>query len=538
MPRQPPTKTLTVFLGREGLAQPDDFIATDARQTATAYPLRPGLGFTGTLYIPPTRRAIPGWVDFVNAGLTERLPRLTASGVSAALVIKHEGRLFSFTFGHGGRSLLAADSYELDFGLKVVLNRVDVRQLRSIDTKNFEDIVISTRKQTSRSSELGAFGLDISRDLVRGVVGDPTDKTYFKRIAGSDAAVFATTLEFADLGDICEELLNAYSSTEYRKNFVWVDRVKQVRDSALATALDDTLVTALRDGKMGTMHLAPADIVEWERIVDFSFGGSGKRQVCTYPELTLEGYLDTLGADKQAELDLGALRRHQVRIQYADLPDPVDAFSVYECLVWDTKLQNRRFALMDGRWFEIEAKFAQEVIDLAESLSKPGAYLIPAQPGQREEDYNLAVHAALPELALMDQKLIRTASMPSEVECCDLLSPQREFIHIKKRGASATLSHLFSQGSVAAELFMQEQDFREKVRDRLQQEGFPDHAALIPTPRPASNEFKVVYGIIASHAADGTPPPLPFFSAVNLMQHHRRLQRIGVPAILRYIPLH
>ena len=126
--------------------------------------------------------------------------------------------------------------------------------------------------------------------------------------------------------------------------------------------------------------------------------------------------------------------------------------------------------------------------------------------------------------------------MATDVECCDLLSNQGEFIHVKKRGASATLSHLFAQGSVAAELFMQEGEFREQVRQRLAADGCAEHVGLIPEGRPPAGQFKVVYAIIAKHDAQNRPPRLPFFSAVNLMQHHQRLQRLGMEASIRYIP--
>ncbi len=537
MPSSRPTKTLTVFLGREGFTKPSEFLNDEARTEATAYPLRRGQDFTGTVFVPPIKRGTPDWVHFLNEGLAEELPRLVSSGVSAVLVIKYSDRLFAFTFGHAGRSMLQPGAHELDFGLKVVLNRVDVNQLRSVDTKTFEDIVINTRKQTSRSSQLGAFALDISRDILRGVVGDPTDKTYFKRIAGADAAVFTTELDFEDLGDICEELLDAYHATEYRKNFEWVDRVKQVRDDALSATLDGLLLNALQTGQTGSMHLAPAEIVDWEKIEEFSFGGSGKRQVCTYPELTLHGYLDTLGAEKLAELNIEALRHHPVRVKYTHAPGPVTEFTVYECLVWDTPHDGRQFALMDGRWFEIETAFATRVLQQADSLHQPGAYLIAAQGGQREEDYNAAVVAALPGYALLDQKNIRTDDMASPVEACDLFSGQREFIHIKKRSSSATLSHLFSQGSVAAELFIQDANFRSKIREQLTADQCAAHAALIPMPQPDASQFSVVYAIITQHDAQGRPPRLPFFSAVNLVQHHQRLRRLGLQVVLRYIPL-
>ncbi len=534
-----PTQSLTVFLGRPGLAAPDDFLHNEARQAADAYPLQARGGISGTVYVPQTRRSTPAWVAFLNQGLAQPLPPLQANGVSAVMVAQYDQRLFAFTFGHAGRNMLQAGAYELDFGLKVVLNRVDPKLLRSVDCKNFDDsMVISTRKQTSRSSELGSFALDISRDLLRGVVGDPTDKTYFKRLAGADALAFTTELGFADLGDICEELLAAYQDQRYRQHFDWVDRVKQVRDRTLVATLDRLLLQAIHAGQVGCMHLAPADVVEWEKIEHFSFRGSGKRQVCTYPELTLDGYLDSMGPAKVVALDADDLRQHAVLVKYNHLVDPVAEFSVYDCLVWDIAHQGEHFALMDGRWFGIETNFAQRIVREAAALHQPGAYLIPATPGQREEDFNLeVVRQQRADYALLDQKPIKTANMATEVECCDLFSRQGEFIHVKKRSASATLSHLFSQGSVAAELFMQEAEFRDKVRDQLRQDRRRTHAALIPAARPEPSRYKVIYAMIARHDARGQPPPLPFFSAVNLVQHYQRLQRLGLAVEVRYIPL-
>lgn len=530
-------RTLTAFLGLPHLASFDEFIAPDERSGAAVFALKDGLGFTGRIYLPTARPTPPHWMPYLNQGLTNPLPTRRSSGVSAVLVVKAEDRYFAFTFGHAGRSMLSAGSYELDFGLKVVLNRVNVRQLRSVDTKNLEDVVISTRKQASRSSALGAFEIDASRDLLRGVVGDPKDKTYFKRIAGSDAVAFTTELPFADLGDICSELLDAFQSTDYRTDFPWVDRVRQIRDASLLAALDDLLVEAIKAGHTGAMHLAPADIVEWEKIEWFSYTGSGSRSIITCPDLVLSDYLSLLGPQKVSEATSLSLRRHQVQVKFTNAPSPEHLFSVYECIVWQTQHNQRQFALMDGRWFEIEESFATRVTDLARSLTQAGHFLIAASTGQTEEDYNAAVAAQLPSHALLDQKMIRTANMISDVECCDLLSSTGQFVHIKKRNVSATLSHLFAQGSVSAELFIQEADFRAQLKQILTENNCHIHSALVPTAAPDPAQFEVVYAIIVKHDRNGEPPQLPFFSAVNLMQHHQRLQRLRIGVSVRYIVL-
>lgn len=531
-----PTRALSVFLAREGFSNPEEFINDEARAGATIRELAPRSDFSGTVFLAAQSQGRPDWIEFLNSGLGSPLPNRYSAGVSAVLVVKHDDRLFAFTFGHAGRGMLTPGAYETDFGLKVVLNRVDVNQLRSIDTKNFEDIVINTRKQTSRSSQLGTFGLDVSRDMLRAVVGDPTDKTYFKRIAGSEAAVFTTELGFDDLGDICAELLDAYQATDYRANFEWVDRVKEVRDSTLRDTLDTSLLSALRNNTYGAMHLAPANIVDWEKIEAFSFTGSGRTQVCTYPELSLAGYLDTLGAGKLATLTVSALQRHSVMVKYTHSPDPVDEFTVYECIVWDTQHAGQSYALMDGKWYEIEANFATRTLAAAAALHVPGSFLMPAPIAGSEGAYNDSIGATNSAYAVLDRKNIRTDDMASAIECCDLFSDQREFIHVKKRTSSATLSHLFAQGSVSAELFMSSDAFREKVRDQLSAVQKVDHATLIPIARPDPAQFKVIYAIIAPHDNQGNPPSLPFFSSVNLVQHHQRLQRLGLKACLRYIP--
>jgi uncharacterized protein (TIGR04141 family) len=63
----------------------------------------------------------------------------------------------------------------------------------------------------------------------------------------------------------------------------------------------------------------------------------------------------------------------------------------------------------------------------------------------------------------------------------------------------------------------------------------PAHAALILADRPTSANYEVVYAIIAGPGQAGWPPPLPFFSGVNLMHHARRVQNLGFNVSLQYI---
>jgi Family of unknown function (DUF6119) len=58
------------------------------------------------------------------------------------------------------------------------------------------------------------------------------------------------------------------------------------------------------------------------------------------------------------------------------------------------------------------------------------------------------------------------AKVGDSIELCDLLTRNRRLIHVKKRGTSSTLSHLFSRGVVSAELLARESPFRTSARER------------------------------------------------------------------------
>ena len=86
-------------------------------------------------------------------------------------------------FGQG-RHQLHHEAFELDFGLKVTLNSVDADKLRSLDVRTIEEVTVHTRRQVSRSSSLDAFNVDIQRDLLGSVTGEPSDTSLAKRLTG------------------------------------------------------------------------------------------------------------------------------------------------------------------------------------------------------------------------------------------------------------------------------------------------------------------------------------------------------------------
>ena len=444
--------------------------------------------------------------------------------------VQYQDRFFALPFGYG-RMLLTPHSWVRDFGLKVTLNRIDPNKIRSIDSRVYDDLVVSTRRQTSQSSNLGSFELDVNRALLRGVTGEADEHDIFSRITGSGPVRVTTQLEFSRLAEILDELVEGYSDDAYQQSFPWVDNVREV-DPALNTQLDDRLIAALAANDPAGAYLAAPDILDWETIHRFSYTEAGG---ILYLELSLAEYLAIL-EEHDIAVSAEVLKRHRVRVQYDGSDELHDKWSVYECVVWETTINQKRFVLLEGTWFEIAANYATEVFNYVDSISSTDIQFPNAASGQGEGAYNEAVAAQDADLyAMLDRENFYANNAATSIEFCDLFSAAGHLIHVKKRTSSGTLSHLFSQGSVSSDLFLQDPQLRAAVRQRLIELNKPAHAALIPADRPTSGDYEVVYAIIAAPGQAGWPPPLPFFSSVNLMHHGRRVQNLGYGLTLQYI---
>jgi len=524
------TQKLTVLLIKDSI--PDFKAALRDSSSLEHIPLKKGLYRGEFWYAHPTVRT-PTWQAFVNPILEFQIPDLTASSVSAVLFVKAKNRIFAFTFGYG-RNLLRPDSYELRFGLKVALNRIDHERIRSIDIRTYEDLMVSTRKQTSRSAEFYAFGLDVSRDLLRAVTGEPRDHTFAKRLTGADALTINVQIKASELPSKCEELLQAYNDDTYKQHFEWVDHLNEVRDKSLVEILNAKLVNALRSGSIQNLHLAPPEPLDWQSVEKFRIQGTGQTE---YFDLDIEEYLTALG-EKRRNLTIEKLKRCQVSLRWTGGAQFQNKWSVFNCIVWETTENGRLYAIAEGRWFEIERNFARRVRKFLEDVHVTSNLLPPAKSNEKEEEYNRRVaRNRRSKLICLDRVLVTPEDGPSKIEFCDLLSLSGQFIHVKKKTRSSTLSHLFAQGTVAGRVFLQDGRAREQLRKYLSAKKRSKFRSLIPnaSTRPNPTKYEIAYAIISKRNAKGKFV-LPFFSQLNLMQNAKILQGLGYKVTLRYVP--
>jgi uncharacterized protein (TIGR04141 family) len=128
----------------------------------------------------------------------------------------------------------------------------------------------------------------------------------------------------------------------------------------------------------------------------------------------------------------------------------------------------------------------------------------------------------------MDRKNIPIGGGYSKVEFCDVFTNEKDIIHIKRYGGSSVLSHLFSQATVAGELFVSDERFRARVNNLLPE----SHQLADSRDRPRDQEYRVVFAIVSQ-----SPRPLgiPFFSRVSARHAAQRLAAYGYRVALAKI---
>src|SRR4051812_41803741 len=71
--------------------------------------------------------------------------------------------------------------------------------------------------------------------------------------------------------------------------------------------------------------------------------------------------------------------------------------------------------------------------------------------------------------SILDQVKLAPAGMGgANLEPCDFLSTDKQFIHLKDGHGSVPISHLWNQGVVSAEAFVLDEKFRKDMRSEVQ----------------------------------------------------------------------
>ena len=469
----------------------------------------------------------PKWTRFLELSEEEkkRVFNHTAFGL---VFIQASGRWFAVSFGMGHVKLDPA-AFEQDFGLRVVLNAVNPKQLKSADVRTPDENTLSRRTQTSRGSDQTAFAIDIERDLVRGLAGTPKDADFGSYVAGTDGLTLNRKLEVDGLVQACADAFAIYQKTDYKTDFAWIDQIRHIRDQALIDKLDAKLIEAMAkavdEGETEGIHLAFPVIYDPEKSSLIRYKGFRSWQL--YADFDLPGYLDALKEREKTGYKDEDLRSHTVHEVDDDGRDCGGKWKLRDCVIFETDLDGSTYVLSGGRWYQIDQDLAKDVQEFFDKTPRVG--LPEAEADETEETYNKRVAGLDADMICLDRRLIKPTGWSTTMEACDFLGRDRQLIHIKDKTSSSRLSHLFSQGTVSARVLAIDPPSRDSVRAKVVavqgetgQAGYED---ILPKSDEdfTRSDFTVVYGVIVA----SEQPKLPFFSLVSFRQAARELHALG-----------
>lgn len=179
------------------------------------------------------------------------------------------------------------------------------------------------------------------------------------------------------------------------------------------------------------------------------------------------------------------------------------------------------YVRLERRWFRCREDYVKRVTnrvdaldDLTTTLALP-PWDTSASVHPNEKDYNSHV-AAQKDWLLQDEQFWFHGS--ERIEPCDLLTPERHFIHVKKGLAGSELSHLFGQASGSADLLYHHQPFYAEMKARYESKW--SGAVFESAGRP-----KIVLAIARPLGGDLFGKLL--LSRITVLEHDRRVRSHG-----------
>lgn len=516
---------LTISLLKEGLGR-DDVLRKD--KEVAGHRVSSINRTADSLFTDGVPSHPPKWADYLDPHTPSDLKSsLFSASASAVLVLEASERVFAVTWGQG-RHLLESDNLVQDFGLKVVLNTVAPDQLKSVDAKTIDETTVHTRRDVSRDSNFAAFGLDPIQDLLRAVTGTPRDPNLARRLTGSDSLGIHTREQVPYLVGLVGRLLEAYEGETYKENFDFIDFLRPERSNARKLELDEVLVEALQSRDIDDVHLAAPETLDWLDIEGFRYRTNiDSDQLDADPRIS--AYLDLRDGSEIAFDDLKS--DHLVALRASD-GAIANTWSIYKSLVYQVEHDEYLYVLSAGEWFRVDKDYRSRVEAEVEQLTK-ATDLPDADLGTDEDTYNKKAAEALGALCL-DKHLIYDGG-PDKMEVCDILTKEGRFIHVKLRGSSSTLSHLFTQGTNSAERLLVDGDFRQKARAMISDVD-PTFVEVVPQDRPKSPADHEVTFAVVTRSKRETPLTLPFFSVISLRAAAQRLTAFGFRVTIAAIP--
>ena len=522
------SRSFSIYLLKEG--------KNGANSLKSDHPLKEDVVATNlpegsTLYVLDNAPRTPWWKSYF--GIAKDLNQVT----KGALIFLHVGtRCFALSFGHVFHNL-DDTAYEYDFGLRVTLNSVDPKKLKSTDILE-PGADRRRRTQVPIDSDLTFFDFDRDSTILKSLTGKAKSeyKDLFKHATGSSNLLISSSLAAGELAGLCQKLLALYESDEYQTTFPDIQNISPVRDPVLNDQLYEKLLEAFR-AKDKALNLTVPDIINYSDNVYATFSGCGSGEL--YEDVFMGHYYTYLEARGQDidEIGLDEFKKHQLKLVDDDNNPKGGSYSVLKCFVFDTSLPGGggTYHLTEGNWYKVENDYVTKLKTFLDPLYADLS--LPVYNHKSEGEYNKAVAYNDSTYLCFDMKNISPDGQ-SQIEPCDLYAVFDDFgmfYHIKVSTLSAQLSHLFNQGINSLEILKMEKAARDKLDALVDAAAISDAEKVVFQAPLVGQKYSIVFGIVTHKVKTHKSLNLPLFSRISLMRNLKTLQLMSIPAVYGFI---
>ena len=510
-------------------------------------------GFPGRLFLSHSEPQVPEWVRYLTPITISPLDVPARESLGAVLLLQPEARrrlVYAVTWGNG-HFLLRSGRLEPDLGLRCALNLISAQQtgksswdparVRSLRSKRVSQNTLITETQASRKAPIDTFPFSADVDQLRRVTGTPTDTDFWgSTVTGGISLHVKRPSDPQDLVEFCRAIEQTYRSTRYREYYGWIDNVTQVGDPGLLEKAYAWVVRELRRAETAAINLSPPSLVSWEETAAFEYQWGRETREVEEPSLeSFRAFLNDTGL--MSELSADALRE-SARLHALDSAgERMDSWSIGRCLSGELIIGNDTYVLDDGTLFFVAADYLKNLNSFVKAIPETALPLPEAGANEAEGTYNQRVARVLPGAILLDKKTVRRPQATA-IEICDVAVRSKHLVHVKKGLSSSSLSHLFAQGVVSAELLHMDADFRKQIRAMLRRRLTGSAArrmtdfGWLHASSFNSQACEVAYAVMTGRSDQMPREALPFFSKVNLRMRCQELRRMGFKYSLALVP--
>lgn len=293
----------------------------------------------------------------------------------------------------------------------------------------------------------------------------------------------------------------------------------------------DTL--AVSNLNVHVLAFAPPDDVSVENIHDFTVYRNDSS--VDFEAMTLESLRNAL-FDFSGKFGVSSLSDIKVMARDSNGEPAGMAKPLKHWLVFEAGDQDRRYLLTLGKWYALNEKYSEKLdndlnqIEDVTSILNLRTWDDWGYQKNWEKHFNEKATEGRSDLVCLDRNPL-FAEDGDQVEACDLLHSDGYLIHVKQYTGSQTLSHLFSQGFVSAQVIISDESYRNDFIEAVN--------SIDPKMTAAAKWLppKYVTYAIAFDGNQRLPQDLPTFSKVNLRSFSKKIKLLGSVATLARIQM-